>query len=72
MGGMTKISGRLTRTAKNYWFILQKVWLVAPKYLLMLILIALIGAVLPILPLFFMERVLNILVNSSGEREDYY
>ncbi len=71
-GGIRKISGRLARTGKNYCFILQKVWLVAPKYLLMLILIALIGAVLPILPLFFMERVLNILVNSSGGIKDYY
>lgn len=67
-----KITGRLARTAKNYYFILHKVWLVAPKYLIMLIIIALIGAVLPILPLFFMERVLNILVNSSSEIKDYY
>lgn len=69
---ITKISDRLTRTAKNYCFILQKVWLVAPKYLIMLIFIAFIGAMLPILPLFFMEKVLNILVNSSGEMKDYY
>jgi ABC-type multidrug transport system fused ATPase/permease subunit len=46
--------------------------MVAPKYLIMLIIIALVGAVLPILPLFFMERVLNILVDRSGEIKDYY
>lgn len=67
-----KITGRLTRTAKNYCFILHKVWMVAPQYLVMLIVIALFGAVLPILPLFFMEKVLNLLVNSSGEIKDYY
>ncbi len=69
---ITKITKRLARTAKNYYFILHKVWMVAPKYLIMLIIIALVGAVLPILPLFFMERVLNILVDRSGEIKDYY
>ncbi len=67
-----KIPKRLTRTVKNYCFILHKVWMVAPQYLVMLIGIALLGAVLPILPLFFMEKVLNQLVNSSGEIRDYY
>lgn len=65
-----KIPKRLTRTVKNYCFILHKVWMVAPQYLVMLIGIALLGAVLPILPLFFMENVLNQLVNSSGEIMD--
>ena len=69
---ITKSTKRLTRTVKNYCFILHKVWMVAPKYLIMLIIIALVGALLPILPLFFMEKVLNILVNSSGETKDYY
>ena len=67
-----KITKRLYRTVKNYCFILSKVWLVAPKYLIILIIIALIGAVLPIVPLFLMERVMNILVKSSGETKDYY
>lgn len=67
-----KTTNRLSRTAKNYCFILQKVWMVAPKYLIMLIMIALVGAVLPILPLFLMQRVLDILVNSSGEIKEYY
>lgn len=69
---ITKISGRLIRTAKNYCFILHKVWLAAPQYLIMLITIALVGAVLPIIPLFFMERVMNILASHSGAAKDYY
>jgi len=69
---ITKITKRLLRTVKNYYFILSKVWMVAPNYLIILIIIALAGAVLPIIPLFFMERVMNILVNSSGETKDYY
>lgn len=69
---IAKIIKRLARTAKNYSFILHKVWMVAPQYLIMLIIIALIGAILPILPLFFMEKVMNILVESSGEIKKYY
>lgn len=67
-----QIFSRLSRTIKNYFFILDKVWAVAPGYLIILIIIALIGAILPVVPLFLMEQILNKLVNNTGEMSEYY
>lgn len=67
-----QIFSKLSRTIKNYFFILDKVWAVAPGYLIILIIIALIGAILPVVPLFLMEQILNKLVNNTGEISEYY
>ena len=45
----------IKRIFKNYFFILRQVWKVAPGYLVLLILIAIVGAILPIVPLYLMK-----------------
>jgi ATP-binding cassette subfamily B protein len=65
-----KMVSRIRRVLSNYFFILKIVWKVAPGYFLLLILIAIIGAVLPLIPLFLSKTVLNILVTNDPSSEN--
>lgn len=60
---------RIERVFSNYVFILKNVWQAAPSYLAILVLIAIIGAFLPVIPLFLMKLVLDLLVSGSQSQQ---
>lgn len=64
---MEKIIKRLGRVFSNYTFILKQVWEAAPLHLSLLIVIAIISAILPLIPLFLMKEVMNVFVNGQAD-----
>lgn len=63
----SEVVAKLNRTFANYIFILKKVWEATPKYLVLLVIIAVLGAVFPIIPLLLMKIVLDLLA-AGGEQ----
>lgn len=58
----TNIRNKIKNTFKNYLFIFKSIWEASPKYFIILIIITLVGSFLPLVSMFMLKNIINLLV----------